>query len=83
MNNSVRYILANGLTAGLSTAFLVHFLLIATKGRVYIQEPNPFILMAEIAGMIGAIWFAFDNLRRTPVRKPKASRHSPPESGQP
>jgi len=71
VDKGVRYILANGLVAGLSTAFLVHFLLIASRGRLYIQEPNHFILVAEIVAMVGAIWFAFDNLRRTPRRKPR------------
>jgi len=60
----IRYILANVIVISLSTAFLIHFGLIAYYGQVVISEPYPLILALEMIGLIGLIVFAFVNLAR-------------------
>jgi len=47
----MKHALAAGMIIGMSTAFLVHFAMIAHYRIVQIQEPNTFILIAEITGL--------------------------------
>jgi len=42
----------------MSLAFLIHFALVAYYGAVQIQEPNIFILIAEIAGLVAILALA-------------------------
>jgi len=61
--------LANIIVIGLSVAFLLHFSLIAIHGTILIQEPCPYILIAEMVMMIGFIAFAIYNM--TKIRRGK------------
>jgi len=50
---SFRWFITNVLLVAQAIAFLVHLSLIAYYGRVLIQEPNPVILILEIALFLG------------------------------
>ena len=60
--------MTNALLGSLAIAFLVHFALIVIYGQQIIQEPNPLILVAEIAGLVGILAFAIWNMVRM-IRK--------------
>ena len=61
--------LTNTIIIGLSIAFLLHFGLIAIHGAILIQEPNLYILIAEMVMMICFITFAIYNM--TKIRRGK------------
>lgn len=53
---------ANILLVSLSIAFLWFFSCIWVYGSHYIQEPNPLILICEVAGILLVLCFATRNL---------------------
>ena len=48
------YLMAATMLA-LALGFLINFILIAQHGRIWIGESNPYILYAEITGLVGII----------------------------
>ncbi len=66
---SFRDWMANCLLIALAVAFIVHFVLIAINGAIEIREPNLFILVTEVAGLVGCVIFALVNLIRIAKRQ--------------
>ncbi len=51
-------IIKSALIMGMSLAFLWMFYHIATKGRVYLEEQNVFVLTGEIVILVGILVFS-------------------------
>ncbi len=60
----MRQVLTNIMLIAVTVALLVHFILIAIYGGVTIQEPNVYILTAEMVGLLSIVGFAIFNLAR-------------------
>lgn len=58
----IRLFLTSGIMVGCAVAFLVRFILIATRNEVLIREPNAIILLLEIVGMLAIIGFGLYNM---------------------
>lgn len=57
----MRHCLVTFCSIGLSTALLWHFILIAAYGKVIIQEPNSYVLLAEAMFMLAILVFSMVN----------------------
>ena len=55
----MREAITNWIMIALALAFLVHFELIAWYKSILIREPNPFILLIEVAGLLAIIILVF------------------------
>jgi len=57
-----RWYFTNMLLIGQAIAFLVHFSWIVRYGGVTIMEPNPVMLWAEIAALVGILTLGVTNI---------------------
>ena len=55
---------SNALLVALSMAFLWHFYFIVRHKTVVIQEPNPIILVLEVAAIFGCLVLGVVNMAR-------------------